>query len=622
MAECGQVCSLVIIITVLLLSIAFLAILIVAKNSMEASSYDFIIDLGFNWSQTPMLGITASVSYSCSSSSSNFITDSWPGTVAGCNCAAGYGLNSGYGYNTGYSTQAYGSSLTSLVSAGSTGTTGTTSGSLGLYGGVSRGFCNRSYNSYERYCLDIYPIAPMPYKLWDGMGICASYSSTKPTYLELEVVNGACPTSKPIQCGRIDSLENVLCVATISECPINDLKIVTKGTAVPSGYTQVSLATRDIQYTNSFSTGIIAVQTKISDDQPCASPAEQSYYQGVTYILDYYYGKGACTTSVYNSSYDTSYIKLDTYPYSSLLTENQIMTVLLIKIPNYSQTRLLHDTSLYYKNFIGFKPACKSKLMEIINNDVKSFLTNLQIVGTTATESLSLGNTAFALSITTFVLILFWGGINLGYKIGCWENSSVGGGCCVLVVWAIIPLAMIIATMGVASAFTAKIMSIGNAHTILSGCMDNKSEAQLSNFVLNVANVQKLSLLGALFSAFTVTAIILEIIIWRCSSNLRCVAQPETYNESPYDVNKNYNDGENPDNQPNNDDDFKVGYISNQDDNNDRNIEVEVMNIGPKIDVNYNDNNNVDINVDNNEKLNVNFNKAPPNNANNGINFK
>ena len=66
------------------------------------------------------------------------------------------------------------------------------------------------------YC----PLPDIQYRVYDGVNICAKLSTS--TYLDLNIVDedGTCPPSTPIKCGNIDSLNNLLCAASISECPM------------------------------------------------------------------------------------------------------------------------------------------------------------------------------------------------------------------------------------------------------------------------------------------------------------------------------------------------------------------------------------------------------------------
>jgi len=449
----------------------FMAVLIVSKLNIDESSYQFIQDLGFNWSQGPINDISTS-NIACPSGSTGFINDKWPGTVAGCNC-----------------------------------------GVLG----ITRGYCDRSRNSYQEYCLDISPIPAMNYVFYDGLAICRKNATI--SYLDLTVATGSCPSSAPKSCGIIDSLENLYCVGATDSCPINEIMFIAKNTTVPSGFTSIPLSTRSLIYSNSTTLGKIPIQTKISDDTPCINPAEQNYYLGQTYILDFYYPKGNCTTQIIDTYFNQAYKKLDTYYYYDLLFQNKISTFLLSILPTYPSSRLNHDTNLYVKNYIGLKPECKVKLLGVIQNDINGFNNNLQIVGQTAVDAVNLAQTTFALAIATFILIILWGGFNIGCKCFCWEGTRSGRACSYLIVYAVIVAALIIVTMGFAAAFSDKINSIGNAHTLLGGCMDNYSEAMLSKFVVNVAIVQKLTIVGAVLCAFALIIVVVELLTWRCTVN-------------------------------------------------------------------------------------------------------
>ncbi len=282
------------------LSICYLAILIVSSLKMSDSSHEFIIELGFNWSQGVITELF--LSRNCSPRES-FITDEWPGTVAGCQCIA-----------------------------------------------LSRGYCSRSRNSFQRYCIDVSPLPSIRYRLYDGMGICKK--NTPDTYLELEISSGRCPNSHPQSCGRADTLEGVLCVKSSKSCPVNDIKFLKSTDTVPSEYKSLLLNKKRIIYTNTKTSGKLPILTKISDGPPCADAGEVNYYQGAAYILDFYYGKTRCLTTVANSIQDLAYQKLDTIYYFDLLQDNAI-TSALKQHKGYPNKRMNHDTHLYVRPYLG-----------------------------------------------------------------------------------------------------------------------------------------------------------------------------------------------------------------------------------------------------------------------------
>jgi len=300
MANVGLACSLLFTILTTLAQIACLVIICICYVTALYFSHDFPYSLGYNWSLSPILSIQAIPGASCPSGTTNLLQDMWPGTNAGCSCSAEMKLDA----------------------------------------------CNAVHDTG---CSDVAALNQRSYQKWDGYSLCAT-TDTK-TYLDLSIIDasGSCPSSTPVLCGKIDSLGNILCASSATNCPINDIQFISKTSVVPSGYTSVSLNTKNLIYSKSVSTGNILVKTKISDEQPCSITSQQNYYGGTAYILDYYYSNATCTTSVDLSTIDMAYSKLDTFSYQTLLDENNILTTLLTTIPTYPSTRYIHDTNLYYK---------------------------------------------------------------------------------------------------------------------------------------------------------------------------------------------------------------------------------------------------------------------------------
>ena len=457
----GKIFSGVFSVLLVIYAVVFLALLIVGRDNMEYSSFEFIQYMGANWSRSPMVDIETNGSCSIND---NLISDVWPGTKAGCNC----------------------------------------------YGTVYSGYCNRSNNSFQRFCTDINPIPAIPYLKYDGFSICKV--GMPQTYLELTFASDKCPTDTPKSCGSIDSLKNLLCVKANQDCPINEIKFISKSNPIPAGFKSVSLETRNLAYGNSNTLGNILIQTKISDEAPCIKTNEQSNYGGFIYMLDYY-KVGSCVTTLIDTKYNTFYSQIDTYSYSKLLMDNGILTALLITIPSYPNTRYNHGTGLYIRSYIGIKPECKPKLMEMINNDVKTFNKDLQNVGATAQKALDFAITTWGLAIATFILIILWGFANLYCKCACWDYITLKS-VIYLVIFYVIIMCMAIVTMSFAAVFSSTLNEIGAAHTLLTGCLDKYAEAELSNFVLSISSAKKLSMVGAIFSGLAFLFILIELLVW------------------------------------------------------------------------------------------------------------
>jgi len=465
----GKVCTIVLLVFLITGAVVSMAILIVAAKNMDNSSWQFIRDIGYNWSQSPMTDLSLSDS---SSECQKFITDSWPGTETGCDCDYG---------NPDF---------------------------------IERGFCTDKEEN-KKNCDTIPSIKPMPYNVYDSKQICKK--TGKNNYLNLTVATG-CPSSYPQKCGIIDSLENFLCIPSNQSCPINDLQFVPLTSQTPADYKSLLLGSRKIIYTNTKTSNKIAIQTKISDNQPCAYKGEENDSVD-PFILDENYGMTRCKTVINGQLLNPFYSKVDTISYSSLLQQNSILGRILSTIPTYPSARINRNTSLWVKSYIGLKSSCKANLLQDIKNDVSGYISNLQAVGVNAVESLNLGTITLGLAISTFCLIIVWGVVRLVFMCACSENDKEGVSFTFLMIVAIIELILCVVTIGFASAFSAKINGIGNAHHLLVGCLDAFAEEQSGNFILNVPRAQKFSTVGAILSALVLVTLVIEIVVWRCTTN-------------------------------------------------------------------------------------------------------
>ncbi len=81
----GKICTGVTSIFLIIIAVLFFTFIVLAMNKMNNEiSYNFIEELGFNWSQSPIVDLSVSKVYEAKED--NFISDSWPGTVTGCKC--------------------------------------------------------------------------------------------------------------------------------------------------------------------------------------------------------------------------------------------------------------------------------------------------------------------------------------------------------------------------------------------------------------------------------------------------------------------------------------------------------------------------------------------------------
>ena len=472
MASIGQICSLLFTTIIIIMSSACLSVVTIAYLKSLYFSWDFLESLGNNWSLSPMTSISVTSGILCSSGT-YLLQDSWPGTNEGCSCSAEMKLGA----------------CDTLMDTG---------------------------------CTVVNAQAKRGLFKWDGYTLCTTVESK--SYLDLNIVSGRCPSSSPVSCGTIDSLGNILCVASILDCPITDIQFVSKTYITPTGYTQVPLTTKNIIYSKSSTTGSIPIQTKISDAQPCSITNQQNYYGATAFILDYYFKNATCTTSVASSTLDIDYTKLDTYSYQSLLSENSVLSPLLLAIPTYPSSFYSHDTNLYYKSYIGLKQTCKDNFINAIQKNTTDFLRKMKNAKDTVDFITSHIFRNWVSAIISCAITVIWGFLNYGFKGGCLAKtmSKTDVPFIVMIFFACLSMAGTICTISFFWAFYLVINEFGTMDQFnkLTGCLDNKSEELLIIFIDTINLYQLLSLwIGFVLSCAVLAGIIIEIIIWICCIN-------------------------------------------------------------------------------------------------------
>ena len=320
-----------------------LAMAIVGNSSLTGSTYEYIYKLALNWNQGPIVDIvTVDNSQPCQNGYSPLINNKWEGTVLGCDC-------------------------TNLL----------------LGSGIRRRACSRGKNSGENSCLDIPPIAPMPYSLWKNSKICVK--KIQNSYLDFTIVASAdsCPSTMRI-CGIIDSLNNKLCIPTATKCPINKIQILQNSDPMPSDFQYTTIAMNNnnkLIYTTDNVSGKFPIDLIVSDGVPCEDIRYENY-KSQPYILENYGFGASCPepNEVSQNVLDNRYQLLDSYVRLSLYQENNIY-LLLQRLPLIASTNYNYQTNLYSRNYIGFSTSCKNGLDPQYRDDlINDFLNVVNVI--------------------------------------------------------------------------------------------------------------------------------------------------------------------------------------------------------------------------------------------------
>jgi len=323
----------------------------------------YVSSIGKNWAKGPISDAEAS-GYECSAGKTPAIDDFWQGTVQGCNCPALIG------------------------------------------DGLSRSACSR--RSYT--CANVFPIGPIPYRIWKGSNICVKRG---PNYLDLKTGKSAADCGSGYKsCGIADTLNQVLCYPNNVECPYNFIKVLPNSATVPSDKKYISIplgafnSDSKMIFSNENISGKSVIQFKIDDNTPCLSPD----YRNLAvkpYYLEKVWNMNTCSNNIGGKNEDESYTKIDSESYQRLYSDNQIMGILqsLPKFQSYNY--LSGQTSLYYKNYIGFNKQCVSKL--IGNASSTQILTDLVQIEASIGSISTCALVGLVFMIIGIVFLIFFG---------------------------------------------------------------------------------------------------------------------------------------------------------------------------------------------------------------------
>jgi hypothetical protein len=343
----------------LIATILMFVFLTITYVNVSNSEYAYMYKIGENWQRGPIMNVNSDAVF-CTGDSTPLITDMWQGTEGGCYCTF----------------------------------------SFSLYGPLRRDYCRRSRDNYS-FCSSVAPIAPIDYKVWRGVPLCANRAPV--SYLDLNIAKfpSYCGvTSK--SCGVIDSLNNVLCVPHGTECPYNYVNIlpVDQTPLINFNFTAFNLTGGDqIIFSNNAPEGTIYSEFIISQGKPCADPSRKNF-QEMPYLLDPYYANSDCSVRVGNYTYDDRFKLIDSYSNNNLLAENNIMP-LVQRLPMYPYQSEI-EVNLFARNYIGLNPTCLQELRDtgITDNIIYDLLD-------TKDYMIRVENLSLAAMLTGIFLLLF-----------------------------------------------------------------------------------------------------------------------------------------------------------------------------------------------------------------------
>lgn len=325
---------------------AILSLVITIFNSFALSvPKGYFNEIRENFKDHPLMDISEMVS-SCQKNQSQITFGKWPGTKHGCNCIGKYPVKS---------------NCTDSLCVGKCSLDETNAG-----------------------CIDVDEISSVNINIWKGKRLCSS--QTKYSYEELLNMSVGerehCPDGYK-NCGKLDSVNNILCYPKNEDCPINDL-VVTFWDRPPLQYKYQTIPLDNeyyLHFTNeAIDNFVVRSKIKAGDESPCIDSNEYNSL-GPYYILN---AGGGCTKSYKLEKYNPYYWELDTFSKYDVYQENGIIDK-INSLPHYPLNMLQnYHYSIFRGGFIGFFKDCKNQyqtITEIISaiDSTFTFIKNLNI---------------------------------------------------------------------------------------------------------------------------------------------------------------------------------------------------------------------------------------------------
>ena len=235
---------------------------------------------------------------------------------------------------------------------------------------VSRGKCNKNKTLNGCISIDYYP--PVDFFKWHSNQFCSKrYNNTLGYKLFFKDSVGKDENCKKgfKKCGKLDNMENYICLPENESCPINDIFVSNiKNDSLNDTYEIYEFGDKYLYYSNKIYDNPLITKLKTAEGKLCAG---KGYYHTdyPQFILDenfYLYG---CRFKIYNSLYDESIEKLDYMTKEELFNDNNFSMHsrynYSCEYPYYSLNAQLF---LYPKKYIGFDKKClKENNLDIDN---------------------------------------------------------------------------------------------------------------------------------------------------------------------------------------------------------------------------------------------------------------
>ena len=246
----------------------------------------------------------------------------------------------------------------------------TESDTLAYQGIIFTEKCNSDQK--EDKCVDVPSQGNITLNTWRGLNICVKRMERSfYDLLPLTTNNTACPSNMK-NCGVFDSENNLLCLRTTEQCPINYVEFAStpsindvsvKSLTLNNGY--------NLYYSNDKPQGRILVQVKANTHNMCYEPNQGAFGQN-HYPLNTLQGDQQCKIKHkgIQSKYDTRFSEIDKELLYDFYNNNLIAQQLAV-LTDYPLPTDINNAyvSLYGTNYFGWDQRCVRYANDLFKED-------------------------------------------------------------------------------------------------------------------------------------------------------------------------------------------------------------------------------------------------------------
>ena len=225
---------------------------------------------------------------------------------------------------------------------------------------VFRGKCNK--NNTLNGCISISNYSSVNLKKWHSNIFCSKKYKKEINgykhYFQNSILKGENCSEGYKNCGKLDDMDNYLCLPINESCPINDIKILDERNDNLTDYESYKIGGKYLYFTNTSTESPIITKLKTAEGKLCHG---RGYYHTdyPQFILDSNFEIYGCRYEIQNTLYDESIEKLDIITKDELYKDNGIdMFSRYNDSCEYPYFSLNADIFLYPKRYIGFNKQC------------------------------------------------------------------------------------------------------------------------------------------------------------------------------------------------------------------------------------------------------------------------